>query len=208
MNAQERRVVAARLFSELLGIPLIERLIQRGRDPEVARYTLLFADGATVRIGTIKVLWSQSELAKVLAVTIGCVPTPVGRNDWLKAISGLIRCCTDVEETPDETFEATALEWVRAYSARASSDREGAAPNGEPFHDDGKLHITAGNLARYVRREYNEPVKLHDLRQALRDNGFEQVTVHWERNVGRGKKRSSTSYYSAPLSTIDPKGDE
>lgn len=205
-----KRATAAELVTTLLDIPAIRRLVQRGRDPEVARYTLEFADGRAVRIGTIKILWSQAELAKVLAVSIGCVPAPVRNEDWRNGIRALILHCTDVEETPGETFEATVLEWVRAYSSRASSDREGAAPNGEPFNDSGsgKLYITAGNLARYVRREYNEPVKLYDLRQALRDNGFEQATVHWERNVGRGKKRSSTSYYTAALTAIEPEGDE
>lgn len=204
------RLRAAQAFSALLELPTIERLVQRGRDPVEARYTLHLADGRTVRIGTIKVLWSQAELSKVLAVALGIVPFQVDAKDWRAAIRALINHCTDVEETPGETFEATVLEWVRAYTTRASSDREGAPPAGDPFTDGGKLYITASALAKFVRREYGEQVKLYDLRVALRDNGFEQETVHYTKNTaGRGAaKRSSTSYYMAPLDVVDPEGDD
>jgi hypothetical protein len=197
------RHAAAAAFSVLLDIPNITRLVQRGRDPELARYTLELADGRTIKIGTIKILWSQAELSKVLAVTVGCVPLSVDAKEWRGAIRALIIHCTDVEETPNETFEATVMDWVRAYSQRASSDRDGAAPTGLPFTDSGDLYITANGLAKYVRREYSEQVKLHDLRQALRDNQFEQDTVHYSRKVGRGTKRSSTSYYRASIDAID-----
>lgn len=203
------RQTAAQAFSTLLELPAIDRLVQRGRDPQQARYTLHFADGSTVRIGTIQILWSQTELSKVLAVTIGRVPFAVDAKDWRAAIRALINHCTDVEETPGETFEATVAEWVRAYSSRASSDRDGAAPGGDPFTDAGKLYVTASSLAKFVRREYGEQVKLYDLRVALRDNGFEQETVHYTKNTaGRGApKRSSTSYYSAPMRLVDPEGE-
>lgn len=201
-----RRELAASSFSQLLDIPLISRLIQRGRDPDLARYTLELADGQTIRIGTSKILWSQAELGRVLMVAIGCVPITVSTKDWRNAIRALIVNCTDVEETPDETFEATVTEWVRAYSTRATTDRDGAAPNGQPFTDNGDLYITANSLAKYVRREYSEQLRLHDLRQALRDIGFEQATIHYARKTGKTTKRSSTSYYRIDQNTLD--GDQ
>ena len=199
-----RRELAASSFSQLLDIPLISRLIQRGRDPDLARYTLELADGRTIRIGTSKILWSQAELGRVLMVTIGCVPITVSTKDWRNAIRALTVHCTDVEETPNETFEATVAEWVAAYSSRATTDRDGAAPNGQPFTDAGDLHLTANSLAKYIRREYSEQIRLHDLRQALRDIGFVQTTVHYTRKPGRGPaKRSSTSYYKISHNTLD-----
>jgi hypothetical protein len=205
MSASRQR--AAELFSILLEIPQISHLVQRGRDPEQARYTLVFADGRAVRIGTIKILWSQAEMGKVLAVTLGCVPLSVDAKDWRNAIRAIIVHCTDVEETPDETFEATVADWVRAYANRTatSRDREGAAPSGEPFLEEGKLFITANSLAKFIRRDYSEQIKLYELRSALRDIGFQQETVHWRRaTAGRAKsKSSSTSYYSVDQDTID-----
>jgi hypothetical protein len=189
-------------FAELTKIEDINRVVQRGRDPQTARYTFEFTDGREIRIGTINTLWSQTELGKVFAVTIGQVILPCKPNDWRTAIAALIAHATDVIETPDETYEATVLDWLKRYAAHATTDRDGAATNGAPYIDDARLHVSASDLARYVRREYSEQVKLHELRQALADLGFERVTIHYVRGTTDNPVRSSTSYYQAPLTAI------
>lgn len=207
MTADERRRMAVGSFAVALGLPPIAALQQRGRDPETAKFTLLLEDGRRVRIGTIAVLWSQTQLARVLAVTLGVVPPPIEQADWRKAIAALISNGVDVDEAHGETFEDSVREWASRYGARASTDRDGAARLGDPFRDDGALHLTASGLAKYVRREFSEQIKLADLRQALRDLGAEQITVRWDRHPGantdRARARTSTSYYRIDLDGQD-----
>lgn len=207
----DTKSIALGAFADLLHLPPLAGLAQRGRDPETARYTLALQDGRTVRIGTIKILWSQAELARVLAVTLGIVPPSIKADDWRNAIAALIRHVVDVEETPGETFEDAVREWAIAYGHQATTDRDGAARRGDPFHDDGDIHLTAGGLARYIRREYSEQVRLADLRQALVDVGFERITIRYDRNpkgTGDERKRSSTSYYRLALIDLDPAADD
>lgn len=199
MNDDTRaRVLGA--FAVLLGLPALAGLTQRGRDPETARFTLHFADGKSVRVGTIKALRSQTELAGVLAVAVDCYPPAIERPKWHDAISALLTHAKDVDETPGETFEASVAEWVSRYADRATADKNGAAPRGEPIRDGQMLFVTASGLARYVRREYSEQVKIHALRQALGDLGGERCNVSYNRSDG---SRSSTSYYRVAISDLD-----
>jgi hypothetical protein len=199
MTSDERRTQALTSFSQATGLPAIGRIEQRGRDPQTALYTIQFADGRNVRVGTIKILWSQAELARVFAVAIGIVPPAVDPSAWRIAIGVLINCATDVIETNGESFETLVSEWVRAYTAKAAPSPHHAAPAGDPYTDNNELYVSANSLARYVRREYSEQVDSHALRVALVDIGFERETVYYTRNG----KRSSTSYYHCPLDRLD-----
>lgn len=199
----EQRAIATSAFARRFEIPAIVRVVQRGRDPELARYTLELADGREVRIGTIKTLWSQTEFGKVLAVAIGAVPFSVEPNEWRAAVRMLITHATDVQELEGETFEDQVAEWAARYGARASHDASGAAAGQQPFlgeHD--RLHVHAGDLTRWIKREWLETgVTQHSVRQALADLGWERTTIYY-RSGGSGGKveggRTSASYYRAP----------
>lgn len=187
------RTEALAHLSGVLGVPEISRVIQRGRDPETARFTLAFKDGTEVRLGTIDNLWSQAKLAKILLVAIGVVPETVKASEWRTVLGGVARLCVDVEEITGEGFDDAVSEWLEAYldTAGLDADRDGAARQGLPFRDNGTLHLTATHLAKFVRREFSEQVASQQLRQALTDLGFERQTV----NYSRGKSRSTRSYY-------------
>lgn len=204
----DRRKATLQAFATLIDTPPIARLHQRGRSPETAQYTIEFADGRKVRVGTIMALWSQATLARVLAVSIGCVPPSIEPGDWRMAIAALIHHATDVEEAPGERFEDAVAEWLAAYSDGATSDREGAVAQGRPFTDeDGLLGISAQDFAKYVRREMHEQVKLHELRTALADLGFERVTLAFKTG-GKSSRRSTRSYYRGRLSEDQGVADE
>jgi len=191
-------------FARVARLPPIARVVQRGRDPETARYTIHLTDGREVRVGNVEVLFSRAKLSKVLAVTIQKALAPIKAGDWADMINILVEAAVEVEETPGETYEETVRNWTRHYiDMGATSDRNGAAAQGSPFHDDGHVHLTADGLARYIRREYSEQVKLHELRTALRDLGFERVTIHYVRGGKNTEKRSSTSYYQAPARILE-----
>jgi hypothetical protein len=198
--AEDLRAATLAAFATLLGLPPLARLGQRGRDPETARYTLTLADGRDVRIGTIRVLWSQTELARVLAVTVGCVPPVIDRDGWRNAIAALVANAVEVDEAPGERFEDTVREWLLVYAEHAGGDREGAAPRGLPFCDGGLLHVAASGLARFVRREFSEQVKLTELRQALADLGAERCNISYTKRDGN---RSSTSYYRVDVALLE-----
>lgn len=203
----DKREEALAIFRDATGLEELQGVIQEGRNPDTAVYTLDFGPGQRVRLGNVDTLWSQATFAKRL-LPAGYGPESVKASEWRPIIQSLVLHAAEVRESPDDTYESTVLDWLRAYTSRASSDRDGAAPNGEPFIDGDTLHVTATDLARYVRREYSETVKLAELRQGLRDLGFEQHTVRYRISAGKNSHRSSsTSYYRASLSTLDA-GDE
>ncbi len=198
----EHRGAALAAFSAKTGLPAIERVQQRGRDPELATFTFEFADGREVRVGTIKTLWSQTEMTKVFAVAIGLPPAPLSREDWNKVIRVLMVHAVEVEETPGETYEDTVRDWVKRYQRRAVKDADGAAAGGRPFTKDDDLYVSANDLALYVRREFSEQIKIHELRAALRDIGFERITVNY-RTHETDSGQSTASYYRLPIAILE-----
>lgn len=202
----DARTTALEAFNDIIGVDgdnRIQRILQRGRDPQTARFTFTLADSRDIRIGDIDTLWSQPKLGKVVAVTMSASLIPVEPKDWRVAIAMLVRHVIEVEETPGETLEATVADWLERYAGNATSDRDGAAGAGAPFVDEGHLHISASDFAKYIRREYTEQIKLNDLRLALADLGYQRRTVHYVRGTGKNASRSSTSYYRAPITDRD-----
>jgi hypothetical protein len=196
-----KRQQALEAFNDIIGVEANNRIasiVQRGRDPQSARFTFTLTDGRVIRIGTIDILWSQPQLGKVVAVTMSASLIPVEPKDWRIAIAMLVRHVIEVEETPGETLEDTVADWLQRYAGHASTDRDGAATTGAPFIHDGYLHINASDFAKYIRREYTEQIKLGDLRQALADLHYERCAINYVRGTGNNAKRSSTSYYRAP----------
>lgn len=194
-----KKRLALDLLSTRAEIGKIERIVQRGREPETARYTIEMADGRTVRVGTIRVLSSQAEMGKVLAVTIGCMPPPIEAKDWRLLVTAIVNHALEVDEAPGETFADTVRDWLADYAKDAGTDANGCCATRRPFVDDGWLHIHVADLARSIRRQYSASVKEGELRVALADLGFERVTM----NYTRGQKRSTTSYYRAPTDVLD-----
>lgn len=190
-------------FAVRTGLPAIQRVVQHGTEPGTARYTFEFADGREVRVGGIDILWSRASLSKVLAVTIQTVVAPLKPADWMEAVGGLVQHAVDVEERPGETFQDAVEEWLAVYLNRATSDKDGAASMRAPFVSDNEAHLHAETFAKHIRREYSEQIRLPELRQALVDLGFERTTVHYQTRAGTTTKRSTASYYRAPLAILD-----
>lgn len=188
---KELRDEALAAFSTLTGLPLLAGIEQHGREPETARYVLRFADGRTVRIGRVDILFSRAKLNQVLAVAIQRTAEPCKPAEWADAVAAIVRHVVDVIERPGERFEDSVTDWLQSYVAHAGTDIESAAPMEAPFIADGHMHVHAGNFALFIRREYVERVDLSDLRRALVDLGYERSTVYYT----HAKKRNSKSYY-------------
>ena len=196
-----KRRLALDHFSAICGLPAIEHIVQRGREADSATYTMRLQDGREVRLGTIKVLWSQTELSKVLTVAIGQpLPPDLSNAEWSTIRTRLLGCAVEVDETPGETFADTVRDWLGAYCESASTDRDGAMAARRPFIAGDDIHVHAVGLARDIRRQYSAAVKEKELLGALGDLGFERRTMMYS----RGSKRSSTSYYVAPIDVLDP----
>lgn len=198
----ELREEALEMFRDETGLEALQALVQQGENPAV--YSLDLGEGRLVRIGGIDVLSSHTALFRRL-LELRIVLLDVKPKRWKELVGLLVAYALQYHEALDDSYEQTVLEWLRTYSQRASSDRDGAAPAGEPFIEDGDLYVAAVDVAKFVRREYSETVKLTELRQGLRDLGFEQRTVRYRVPARNGSetKSSSTSYYHAPLATLD-----
>lgn len=204
------REEATDVFCALTGLPDIERVIQRGRDPVTARFTFELADGTKINIGTIETLWSQAKLGKVMAVAAGRVVRPVKPADWRNTIGGLILHATDVEETPHEALADRALDWLEQYlSGDATGDRDGAIPFRRPFARDGEIWVHAEHFARWLRREYSEQIPVADIRIALTDLGFKAARIDYDKDGDSGeRKRTTARYYRAPRAILEGDRDD
>lgn len=204
MSDAAQRIEALARFARLTGLPDIGRIVQRGRDHDTARYTVELVDGRQIRLGTIKAMWSQAEFSKVTFVALGIVPDRVKPAEWQAVLGGLAQSGgIDIEEVQGERFEDTVEEWLGRYldTAALATDQDGAAAQGLPFREGDDIYVSAGHLARFVRREFAEQVKLPELRTALTDLGYSRQTVMYK----RGRRRSSTSYY---VRAVDAPGNE
>lgn len=198
-DGAQLRTEILRDFSLACGLPALERVVQHGEDPTTVRYTFHFEGGREVRVPSAAVLFSQAQLNQLFAVVlrrtmIGCKPV-----EWRERVNMLVENGLEVQERPGERFIDTVAEWALAYADRASTDRDGAAALRAPFREDDMLYLVATELAKYVRREFSEQVKLPELRTALADLGFERLAVKVKKSPGH---RTTVSYYRRALDQI------
>jgi hypothetical protein len=188
-------------FSAICGLPKIDRIVQRGREATDAQYTIHLDDSREIRVGTIKVLWSKTEMSKVLAVAIKRpIPPDLDDADWATIRTRLIDQAIQVDETPGEAFCDTVRDWLGSYCEGAGTDRDGAMRARRPFVADDNIHVHAVSLARDIRRQYSASIKEKELLVALSDLGFVRRAIMYN----AGTKRTSASYYVAPLDALNP----
>lgn len=187
-------------FGDLTKLPDIKRLLQRGRDPDTARFTLELQDGRNITIGNAETLFSRTRFTRLTAVTLGQVLPPIKPSDWHDAIGALIAHATDVHETPDEELAARLTDWLEQYlRGAATSDRDNAAAAREPFLDNGHVYVHAEHLATWITSRYRERIKASDLRAALSDNDYQPQRVDYTiSRRGNQRTRSTARYYRTP----------
>lgn len=208
----DARATVIQAFAASTGVPPFTRVLQRGREPATARFSLELTDGRIVHLGTVEALFSPTRFANAILVTTGYVLDQIKAADWRASLNAVVAHCVDVVETPDETLAERVADWLEQYSRGASSDKEGALSQRLPFVDASHLHVSAEHFRRWVGREYQETLTAHEIRTALADNGYHTVTISYDA-TGRGntRQRTSTSYYTdrpADPATTPVGGDE
>jgi hypothetical protein len=185
---------AISLFNEIIGggregAPVIKELVQYGTEPEDARFVFVLADGKEINVGPYNNLRQTRRLDERIGPSTGFVMNPIKEDlRWISALTALLRIAQIREEVEDKTRE-----WVKRYTDdRLGASREEAAREGEPFDEEGFIHVKAGPLARYVKMAMRERIAQADLAPLLRRAGFEQQTIHYETKDG---KRSTASYW-------------
>lgn len=203
------RAEALKHFRGMVALNDAARLLQRGRDPQTARFTIERQDGSLIHVGTIDKLMSRAQFNRVLAVSVGRFAPPCKPADWQDAIGAMIMFGTDVEETPGEALSERALDWLEQYlSGAATSDQDGAAARREPFRRDGEVWIHADHFARWLRREYSEQVAVSDIRLALGDLGFRAARVDYTvEGRGAGRKRTTARYFAGSSAILEEERD-
>lgn len=185
---------AISLFNEIIGggregAPVIKELVQYGTEPDDARFVFVLADGKEINVGPYANLRQTRRLDERIGPSTGFVMNKVKEDErWTSGLTALLRVAQIREEGEDKTRE-----WVKKYTDdRLGATREEAAREGEPFEEEGWVHVKAASLARYVRGVMRERVGQADLAPLLRKAGFEQQTVHYSTKDG---KRSTASYW-------------
>jgi hypothetical protein len=201
-------------FAAICGLPPIIAVRQLGRDPRTARFTLVLSDGRDIHIGTIDTLTSRTKMDNVLMVAAStCINPEVKAGAWRNAVAALVTRCAEVAEVDDEPLSARVADWIDQHTTSARdvgddrAEQDACVRTRSPFERDGMLHVSAEGLAKWVRREYSESVPISDLRQALRDLGYDYARITYSKRPTRGsglREQTSTSYYRRSTNHTDP----
>lgn len=188
-------------FNRLLGGPTVKEIIQDGRDPDTATFTLMLASGDPVRLGSGTNLLKIERFQERFMVVTGYVIPTVKRADWHRVVQALMTARV-LRESTDDTPEGVVLEWLRRYlHERVSNDPIEAPRQRAPFRRDGYVYVVGDRLGDFVRSALRIRVTDPAVRDMLRHAGFERRTVAYETESGR---RTSASYYAAPETEVLP----
>lgn len=193
---------ALNAFQKLTGCPAFTRIVQRGRDRDLATYSLELADGRTITIGTVDKLWSPDQFGKAVFVATQIAIKRVKLADWQNALAAL----ADIIET--QTDGEAIADWLARYLPRSNSlaDREAAVPAREPFTEDGRLHVHPDHFAGFIRREVGEQIRLKDVRALLEELGYQSVKINYSPD-GTRTARTSARYMREPESGSHGNGE-
>lgn len=193
--------VTVSYFNKIVGGPTIKELVQDGRDPDMARYKLVFADGTELPIGTARDLINFERFRERYMTLTTHLPNLVSKKDWDKVVRSLLTA-VEVVEDAGSTRDALTLAWIEEYAEhRMSKDKDRACQVHDPFEADGFMYLPLSELTSWVRKVKGERMSDTDVRQLLTRVGFERKTVAYD--TGVDGRRSSRSYYMAPKSVID-----
>lgn len=191
--------VTTSLFSKIVGGPEIKELIQDGRDPDMARYTLVFANGEELGIGTPADLLSFDRFKTRYVALTQHLPPRRTPTEWDGVVRSLLTA-VQVREDDDSTREGQVASWVSAYlERRLSRDKDRACQVHDPFEKDEELFIPLASFVQWLRRAQGERVTSVDVKQLLHRVGFERRTVSY---ATKDEKRSSRSYYVGPRGVV------
>lgn len=179
---------ASLLFSKVIGGPEIRELIQDGRDPDTARFRLVLADGRDVPIGAASSLLDFGRFRERYMVVTQHVPQDIKRVDWIKIVQAMIVTATINDE---DTRSARIRGLIELYVDRGlSTDRNGACTAMDPWEDDYRVYVHAGQFTQWLRKVQGERLIEADVRQLLTSGGFERRTVPYVSDDGRKNSRS------------------
>lgn len=187
-------------FSRVVGGPAVKEFVQDGRDPATARFTLVMANGDQVRLGRGDVLLNQDRFRTAFAVVTGHVLTKVKPPRWDSAVQALLKV-RQVRESEDDTPEGTVADWLSRYLYERLPPRPGeeakdeACRTKEPFSEEGFVYVFAASFAAFVRQALRHNLPDHEVKDMLRQAGFERSTVHYLKEDGAASTRS---YYRGP----------
>ena len=175
-------------FSKVVGGPTIKELIQNGNDPDTCRYRLGLADGREVPIGTARNLLDFNTFREKFMVVTTHVARDVKRDQWLKIVGVLLKAA---QITNDDPRSSRIRAIVDQYIDRGlSTDRAGACAAMDPWEDEFRVYVHAGQLTQWIRRVLGERMSEADVRQYLIAGGFERKTMGYVEDDGRKNTRS------------------
>jgi hypothetical protein len=172
------------------GSPVIKELVQYNSDPDQARFVFVLDDGVEINVGAYENLREPRRLDKRIAPTTGFIMEHLkDSQEWRMAIRTVMKH-RELREDPEDPI----VDWVRRYldESLGGQGADDAAPMGEPFEQDGIVHVRANNLSTYCRTVLRERIGPADLPPLLRKAGFERIGVH---HKGKNGKRTTSTYW-------------
>lgn len=181
--------------------PTITRLVQHGRDPDTATFTLWLEHPDTDRLTlTLDQLMSRPAVNKQVLARLTVTAKPMKAADWQEIIATCIRQAVEHATSSDDP-DLQAADWVRRYldhegAQKLDGDERDTAIRGrQPWRDDTHIHLVADKLATFARQSLG-------IRDATdRSIGKTLVAAGWERTQHNYRDHSRLDSQGRPLRT-------
>lgn len=202
----ERDKILATL-SEAIGVK-VSAWVKNGKANAI--YTLVLEDGEQIRIGSAANVLNQSTFRTRVYDATGAMLQDVGKEKWNRICATLATIAV-VIDNPERTDRGKIIGWLCDYLPVQVSYKDAewtkAIESNSPFLRDGRWHVAAPSLIRWLRSEYGVNFTTEDVYDGLRLLGFECGPVS-ARVGGVVRTRSYWSIDAKAMDLIQERGHD
>ena len=163
-------------LSEKIGVS-IAKLTRFDSTPPA--YVLTLTDERLVHLGTIEGITELKKFRNTIAAAIGVLPNKFKSDAWDVVVSKLLTYVEHDSAGAEATEEGQCIEWIQGYlhAVPIHKDRADGLTTGEPWVEDGAVHIFGTALRAWVAFNLQDRVDSRRLGLVLRSIGAEPVSI-------------------------------
>lgn len=163
-------------LSEKIGVS-IAKLTRFDSTPPA--YVLTLTDERLVHLGTIEGITELKKFRNTIAAAIGVLPNKFKPDAWDAVVKKLLSFVEHDSAGAEATEEGQCIEWIQGYlhAVTIHKDRADGLTTGEPWVEDGAVHIIGTALRCWIAFNLQDRVDSRRLGLVLRSIGAEPVSI-------------------------------
>ena len=142
-------------------------------------YVLTLTDNRTVHLGTIEGITELKKFRNTIAAAIGILPNKFKPDAWDAVVKKLLTYVEHDSAGAEATEEGQCIEWIQGYlhAVTIHKDRADGLTTGEPWEEDGQVHVFGTALRAWVAFNLQDRVDSRRLGLVLRSIGAEPISI-------------------------------